>query len=126
MNASAARCATPFQTCSPSASTVRRSGYEDANDAARLAHDPMQKLLPTTVSSTLTSPALQRQYIIREAQLLDAAHAVGWFLLAFTDLDLAVWPAGIAPFAYLGIVDVELDTKPALAPGGCVFRRPRD
>ena len=86
----------------------------------------MQKLLPTTVSSTLTSPALQRQYIIREAQLLDAAHAVGWFLLAFTDLDLAVWPAGIAPFAYLGIVDVELDTKPALAPGGCVFRRPRD
>jgi hypothetical protein len=79
----------------------------------------------TTVSSTVTSPAMQRRYIIREAQLLDHTHALGWFQLTFTDLDLATWPAGIEPFAYNGLVDIDLHPKPALAPWDSVFTRPR-
>ena len=79
----------------------------------------------TTVSSTVTSPAMQRRYIIREARLLDRTHALGWFQLTFTDLDLATWPAGIAPFAYNGLVDIDLHPKPALAPWDSVFTRPR-
>ena len=78
----------------------------------------------TTVSSTVTSPEMQREYIIREAQLLDRAPALGWFQLTFTDLDLSVFPATVAPFAYNGLVDVGLQAKPALAPWDSVFARP--
>ncbi len=62
--------------------------------------------------------------MIRQAQLLDATHAVGWFQLTFTDLDLAVWPIGIAPFAHLGLVDVDLHAKPALSAWDSLFARP--
>jgi hypothetical protein len=69
----------------------------------------------TTVSSTVTSPAMERQYIVRQGQLLSHVDAVGWFQLTFTDLDLAVWPAAVAPFAYNGLVDTNLDPKLALS-----------
>jgi len=78
----------------------------------------------TTVSSVVTSPALQRQYIVCEAQLLDRMTAKGWFQLTFTDLDLTAFPPGVAPFAYNGLVDVNLSPKPALAPWDSVFARP--
>ena len=69
----------------------------------------------TTVSSTVTSPAMQRQYIVRQGQLLSHVDAVGWFQLTFTDLDLAAWPAAITPFAYNGLVDTNLDPKLAIS-----------
>ena len=78
-----------------------------------------------TVSSTSTTPAMQRRYIVREAQLIDQVTALGWFQLTFTDLDLAVWPPGIQPFAYLGLVDTNLNPKPALSPWDSLFARPR-
>ena len=37
-----------------------------------------------------------------------------WFQITFTDLDTGALPAGIAPFASLGLVDTELQAKPAL------------
>ena len=77
-----------------------------------------------TVSSTATTPAMQRRYIVRQAQLIDQVTALGWFQLTFTDLDLAVWPPQVAPFAYLGLVDTNLNPKPALAPWDSLFRRP--
>lgn len=77
----------------------------------------------TTVSSTATSPDMQRRYIAREATLLEVAGAVFWFQITFTDLDLAAFPPGIAPFAYLGLVDVNLAPKPALAAWDAVFAR---
>jgi hypothetical protein len=79
----------------------------------------------TTVSPVVTSPEMQRQYIIREAQLLDRAPALGWFQLTFTDLDLSYFPPAVAPFAYNGLVNVSLGPKPALAPWDSVFARPR-
>jgi hypothetical protein len=76
-----------------------------------------------TVSSVITTPALQRRYIVRHAQLLDGANAAGWYQLTFTDLDLTTWPAGIAPFAFNGLADSSLAAKPALAPWDSVFAR---
>ena len=75
----------------------------------------------TTVSSTATTPAMQRRYIVRHAQLLDQVSTIGWFQLTFTDLDLSVWPPGIAPFAYLGLVDTNLNPKPALSAWDSLF-----
>lgn len=66
----------------------------------------------------------QRRYIERQALMLDAAGAEGWFQITFTDLDLTAFPAGILPFAYLGLVDVNLQSKPALLAWDDTFRRP--
>jgi hypothetical protein len=72
-------------------------------------------------SDSTTSPnwtvLKQRRYIAREATLLDQAGAIGWFQITFTDLDLASlgFPPSAAPFASLGLVDVDLNPKPALS-----------
>lgn len=66
----------------------------------------------------------QRRYIERQARLLDTAGAVAWFQLTFTDLDLSALPAGIAPFAALGLVDLNLQPKPALGAWDATYARP--
>ena len=77
------------------------------------------------VGGVVSTPDVQRRYLTRQAGLLDAAAAVGWFQITFTDLDLNVYPAGVAPFAWLGLVDVNLAAKPALAAWDAEFARPR-
>ena len=66
-----------------------------------------------------SSPAMQVRYIERQSQLLDAAGAIGVFQLSFTDLDLGSFPKpvpAILPlFATLGLVDSNLEPKPALS-----------
>jgi hypothetical protein len=79
----------------------------------------------TTVSTTVTSLDMQRRYIVRQGQMLDDANAVAWFQITFTDLDLTAFPPGVAPFAYLGLVDVNLAAKPALAEWDTYFKRQR-
>ena len=76
------------------------------------------------VGAAASTPEMQRRYIVRHARLLDEARAVAWFQLTFTDLDLTAWPAGIAPFARLGLVTEDLVPKPALAAWDSVFARP--
>lgn len=75
-----------------------------------------------------TSPAKQARYIRRQAQLLDAARAVGWLSLEFADLAVSLWPPGTDPtiryFASLGVVDSVLAPKPALAAWDSLFARP--
>lgn len=75
-----------------------------------------------------SSPEMQARYIARQAQLLDAANAIGAFQLSFTDLDLARFPKplpAILPlFATLGLVDANLQPKPALKTWDEVFARP--
>lgn len=78
----------------------------------------------TTVAAPST-PELQRRYITRHARLLDAAGAIGWFQITFTDLDLAAWPPAVAPFASLGLVDINLQPKPALSAWDAEFARRR-
>ncbi|HET8624988.1 MAG TPA: hypothetical protein VFM14_15605 [Gemmatimonadales bacterium] len=58
--------------------------------------------------------------------MVNAAAAEAVFQLTFTDLDVqGGWPAGIAPFASLGLVDVAFAPKPALARWDAVVSRPR-
>ena len=76
-----------------------------------------------------STPALQARYIRRHAALLDAARAVGWFQITFTDLDLASLPPATAealrPFAFNGLVTATLAAKPALSEWDAVQRRDR-
>lgn len=71
-----------------------------------------------------SSPAEQAAYVRRQAALLDEADAIGVFQLTFTDLDLDAYPPGpaILPlFASLGLVDEDLQPKPALSVWDSVF-----
>jgi hypothetical protein len=80
-----------------------------------------------TVSPTATSPEMQRRYIERHEAILDKINAIGWFQITFTDIDLAAigLPPSAAPFAYLGLVDVNLQPKPALSAWDAAFARPK-
>jgi hypothetical protein len=71
--------------------------------------------------------ATQARYITRHAALLDRARAIGWFQITYADLDLASlgFPASAAPFASLGMVDVDLNPKPALQAWDAAFALPR-
>jgi hypothetical protein len=70
-----------------------------------------------------TQPA--RRLDAAGARLLDTAGALAWFQITFTDLDVATFGPGIAPFAALGLVDTSLQPKAALAAWDAVFARPR-
>ncbi|MGH7740874.1 MAG: hypothetical protein ACRENS_02505 [Candidatus Eiseniibacteriota bacterium] len=80
-------------------------------------------------NSITSSPDIQRRYFVREEEMLDQAHAVGWLTLGFTDLDLSAVPPqyqiSIAPFASLGLVDINLTPKPALPVWDEAFKRPK-
>ena len=64
-------------------------------------------------------PAAQAAYIQRQGQLLAKANGIGLFQLTFTDLDLAGWgsvdSAGLAAFAFIGVVDTNFVAKPAMS-----------
>jgi hypothetical protein len=73
-----------------------------------------------------STPEMQRRYILRHEEILDRAAAVAWFQITFTDLDVAAFGVpGLAPFAHLGLVDVDLNPKPALSAWDAAFARPR-
>lgn len=82
-----------------------------------------------SVGGVVSSPLKQQRWIARQFQLLDQAQALFLFQLTFTDLDLAANPpppGSILPlFASLGLVDVNLVAKPALANWDAAFARPR-
>jgi len=82
-----------------------------------------------SVGPFASSPDKQRRYIERHVRILDAARAAACFQINFTDLDISgipVPPGSVLPlFAALGLVDVNLAPKPALAVWDETFRRPR-
>ncbi len=82
-----------------------------------------------SLGGIVSSPDEQRRYLVRQMQILDASQAIAVFQLTFTDLDLAAIsppPGSNLPlFAYLGLVDVNLNPKPALAVWDEAFARPR-
>jgi len=69
--------------------------------------------------SFISSPELQREYIVHHSHLLDEVKATAVFQLLFTDLDVATLPssvpASIGYFASIGLVDKNFSAKPALA-----------
>ncbi len=76
-----------------------------------------------------SNPTLQAAYVQRQAQLLDSVNAVAWVQLAFTDIDLANYPApmpaNLPLFASLGFVDSQYTAKPALTEWDRLFARPK-
>lgn len=80
---------------------------------------------PFTINS---SPEKQRDYIARHHKLLNTANAIAYFQLVFTDIDLAALPPevndNIRFFAFLGLVDKELEPKPALTAWDKLFQLP--
>jgi hypothetical protein len=79
-------------------------------------------------AATASTPQMQSRYIARHARIQDQAGTVGWFQITFTDIDEAAYgfpPGALTPFAHLGLVDVNLAPKPALAAWDAVFARPR-
>lgn len=79
-------------------------------------------------TSFTSSPQLQAAYIKRQRALLDAAKAIAWFQLTFTDIDIASLtppiPENLGYFIYLGLVDINLQPKPALSAWDEVFAVP--
>lgn len=80
------------------------------------------------VGSVVSSRAMQRRYIVRQAQLLDSARARGVFQLTFYDLDTTganLPPSSILGlFTHLGLADSALHPKPALSAWDSVRARP--
>ena len=74
-----------------------------------------------------SSPEMQTRYFARQSKLLDDANAIAVFQLTFTDVDVGSFPKpvpAILPlFATLGLVDVNLRPKPALATWDKIFAR---
>lgn len=103
---------------------------------ARLSGESLPPVLVTeggwssaNIGAVRSSPALQAAWIARAAKLLDAAHAVAWFQLDFTDLDLAAFGVSpddpqVAQFSRIGLVDTALTPKPSLAVWDSVFALP--
>ena len=79
-----------------------------------------------TVDTFVSSEDEQRRYILRQSQLLAEAKAIAVFQLTFTDLDLSSFPPNpiLYLFGTLGLVDVDLNPKPALVAWDAVFARP--
>ncbi len=78
-----------------------------------------------TLDTIVSSLDEQRRYIAHQMKLLDAVKAQAVFQLTFTDLDLVAHPpppGSIVPlFARCGLVDVNLNPKPALSAWDSVF-----
>ncbi len=76
----------------------------------------------------VSDPQTQRDYIVRQSQLLDNVQAIAVFQLVFTDIDLSALqpgvPASIKYFAYLGLVDDSLQPRPSLISWDSVYKRP--
>jgi hypothetical protein len=82
-----------------------------------------------SLGGIISSPEKQQRYIDRQMLLLDSVRAIALFQLTFTDLDLTgvpLPPGSILPlFAHLGLVDANLNPKPALSAWDAAYRRPR-
>jgi len=80
-----------------------------------------------TVATFTGTLEKQRDYITRQAQLLDQVNAIAVFQLTFTDIDISALPPGvpsnIALFASLGLADIDLNPKPSLAAWDKIFER---
>ena len=80
-----------------------------------------------SVPGVSSSPDKQARWIRRQMELADRAGLLAVTQITFTDLDLAAYPVppgSILPlFAHLGLVDVDLQAKPALAEWQNAFSR---
>ena len=81
-----------------------------------------------SVTGVVSSPDKQARWIRRQMELADRGALAAVTQITFTDLDLSNYPVpagSVLPlFAQLGLVDVNLQPKPALAVWDSAFARP--
>jgi hypothetical protein len=81
----------------------------------------------TATESFISSPDTQRDYITHHHHLLNDVKATAVFQLLFTDLDVANLPSDVPDninyFAYLGLVDKDLQPKVALTAWDDLFKK---
>ncbi len=76
------------------------------------------------------TPQEQVDFMARYEELLDGVNAELWVMLTFTDLDIPSLglpldrAATLSNFAFMGILDVDLNRKPAYAEWERIFARP--
>jgi hypothetical protein len=82
----------------------------------------------TPERSFVSSPEKQKAYIARHAELLDRVQAIALFQLTFTDIDVDALPPDVPEiigyFVFLGLVDEQLNPKPALSAWDDLFEIP--
>jgi hypothetical protein len=83
----------------------------------------------TTDTRTFTSsPQKQADYIRKHKLLLDQVGAIAYFQLTFTDIDVDALPEDVPEnlpyFVFLGLVDTDLQPKPALEAWDELFQLP--
>lgn len=77
-----------------------------------------------------STPQEEVDFFRRYEALLDGVHAQLWVMLVFADLDLPALnlppdqATGLAPFAHMGIVDSDLNPKPAYDVWKSILARP--
>jgi hypothetical protein len=80
-----------------------------------------------TVSNFEGSLQKQSDYISKNGLLLNEVKAIAYFQLTFTDIDLSALPSNvpsnISNFAYLGLVDKNLQSKPALSNWDILYKK---
>jgi hypothetical protein len=85
--------------------------------------------ISTAAESFTSSPEMQRDYMAHHHHLLNDVKATAVFQLLFTDLDVANLPpdvpGNINYFAYLGLVDKDLQPKVALTAWDDLFKKRR-
>lgn len=78
--------------------------------------------------SFTSTPELQARYIAKQKIMLGDVKAIGYFQLTFTDIDIASLtppvPDNLGYFIYLGMVDTNLQPKPALTEWDKLFTIP--
>jgi hypothetical protein len=81
-----------------------------------------------SVTGVTSSPERQARYIRRQMAIADSGRLAAVTQITFTDLDIASYnlpPESILPlFAHLGLVDIDLHPKPALAEWDRALARP--
>jgi hypothetical protein len=95
--------------------------YERLTRGSRLPMLVLEGGWPSgSTDGIISSPELQSQYIARHAAILDSARAAVWLQITFTDIDTIAVPLP-AVFATNGLVNTELQPKPALSTWDSVF-----
>jgi len=108
---------------------ISRIKVKDAKNIPVFVSEGGWSSSPLNLSGKTTAGTmeLQKEYILYQHQLLTNANAIGYFQLTFTDIDVAALPPSVPPsiayFAFLGMVDINLQSKPALSAWDNLFKR---
>lgn len=78
-----------------------------------------------STGAVVSSPEKQARYIARHAQLLDQVDTRVWLQITFTDIDTIAIPQLPAIFATTGLVNTQLQPKPALGVWDSILSRAR-